>query len=37
MPKINLKNSNTNSLIVLLKQFGINYTASRKQAQGGNL
>lgn len=37
MPKINLKNSNTNSLIVLLKQFGINYTASRKQAQGGNM
>ena len=37
MPKINLKNSNTNSLIVLLKQFGINYTASRKQTQGGNI
>jgi hypothetical protein len=37
MPKINLKNSNTNSLIVLLKQFGINYTVSRKQTQGGNM
>lgn len=37
MPKFNLKNSNANSLIVLLKQLGINYSVSKKQSQNGNL
>lgn len=37
MPKFNLKNSNANSLIVLLKQLGINYSVSKKQSQSGNL
>ena len=37
MPKFNLKNSNANSLIVFLKQLGINYSVSRKQSQSGNL
>jgi hypothetical protein len=32
MPKINLKNSNSNSLINFLRQSGINYSVNKKQS-----
>ena len=37
MPKFNLKNSNPNPLIDLLKQLGIRYKVVNKQSQSGNL
>lgn len=37
MPKFNLKNSNPNPLMGLLKQLGIRYKVLNKQSQSGNL
>lgn len=37
MPKINLKNSNSNTLVSLLKSLGISHYSSRRQANQGSI
>ena len=37
MPKINLKNSNSNTLVSLLKSLGIRYHSSKKQSEQGSM
>tara|TARA_R110002020_G_scaffold286966_1_gene502436 strand:+ start:3577 stop:5472 length:1896 start_codon:yes stop_codon:yes gene_type:complete len=36
MPKVNLKNSNSNTLVDLLKNLGIRYRSSKKQSEQGS-